>query len=118
MNRRSKGREGENLAAQFLEKKGYSILERNYRFERGEIDIVAKEGQELVFVEVKSRHSKQYGAPEESVTPAKEAQLKKVAEGYLYEHNIENQSCRFDIVTITYQQGTPVLRLIPNAFLA
>ena len=118
MNRRSKGREGENLAAQFLEKKGYSILERNYRFERGEIDIVAKEGQELVFVEVKSRHSKQYGAPEESVTPAKEAQLKKVAEGYLYEHNIENQSCRFDIVTITYQRGTPVLRLIPNAFLA
>jgi len=118
MNRRSKGKEGENLAAQFLEKKGYSILERNYRFERGEIDLVAKEGQELVFVEVKSRHSQEYGAPEESVTPAKEAQLKKVAEGYLYEHNIENQSCRFDIVTITYQHGTPVLRLIHNAFLA
>jgi putative endonuclease len=118
MNRRSKGREGENLAAQFLEKKGYSILERNYRFERGEIDLVAKDGQELVFVEVKSRHSQQYGAPEESVTPAKEAQLKKVAEGYLYEHDIENQSCRFDIVTITYQRGTPVLRLIHNAFLA
>jgi putative endonuclease len=118
MNRRSKGREGENLAAQFLEKRGYSILERNYRFERGEIDLVAKDGQELVFVEVKSRHSQQYGAPEESVTPAKEAQLKKVAEGYLYEHDIENQSCRFDIVTITYQRGTPVLRLIHNAFLA
>jgi putative endonuclease len=118
MNRRSKGTEGENLAAQFLEKKGYSILERNYRFGRGEIDLVAKEGQELVFVEVKSRHSQQYGAPEESVTLAKEAQLKKVAEGYLYEHNIENQSCRFDIVTITYQRGAPVLRLIHNVFLA
>jgi putative endonuclease len=118
MNRRAKGTEGENLAAQFLEKKGYSILERNYRFDRGEIDLVAKEGQELVFVEVKSRRSHAYGAPEESVTPAKEAQLKKVAEGYLYEHNIENQSCRFDIVTITYHRGSPVLRLIHNAFLA
>jgi putative endonuclease len=118
MSRRSKGTEGENLAAKFLEEKGYSILERNYRFERGEIDLVAREGSDLVFVEVKARHSQDYGAPEESVTTAKEAQLKKVAEGYLYEHNIENQSCRFDVVTITYQRGAPVLRLIHNAFLA
>jgi len=118
VSRRSKGTEGENLAAQFLEEKGYSILERNYRFDRGEIDLVARDGQELVFVEVKARHSQEYGAPEESVTPAKEAQLKKVAEGYLYEHNIENQSCRFDVVTITYQRGAAVCRLIHNAFLA
>jgi putative endonuclease len=118
MSTRSKGTEGENLAVQFLEEKGYSILERNYRFDRGEIDLVARDGQELVFVEVKARHSQEYGAPEESVTPAKEAQLKKVAEGYLYEHNIESQSCRFDVVTITYQRGAPVLRLIHNAFLA
>jgi len=118
MSRRSKGMEGEDLAARFLEEKGYSILERNYRFDRGEIDLVAKDGQDLVFVEVKARHSQNYGAPEESVTPSKEAQLKKVAEGYLYEHNIENQSCRFDVVTITYQHGAPVLRLIHNAFLA
>lgn len=109
---------GETLAAQFLEKKGYAILERNYRFDRGEIDLVAKDGQELVFVEVKARYSRDYGAPEESVTPAKEVQLKKVAEGYLYEHNIENQSCRFDVVTISYERGTPVLRLIQDAFLA
>jgi len=118
MNRRSKGTEGENLAARFLEKQGYAILERNYRFDRGEIDLVARDGKELVFVEVKARHSKLYGAPEESITPAKEVQLKKVAEGYLYEHNIENQSCRFDVVTITYQRGVPVLRLIQNAFFA
>lgn len=118
MSRRSKGMEGENLAAQFLEKRGYTILERNYRFDRGEIDLVAEQGQELVFIEVKARHSKRYGSPEESVTPAKEAQLKKVAEGYLYEHDIENQSCRFDVVTIIYQHGAPVVRLIQNAFLA
>jgi putative endonuclease len=116
MNMRSKGTEGETLAAQFLEEKGYSILERNYRFGRGEIDLVAKEGPELVFVEVKSRHSQRYGAPEESVTTAKERQLKKVAEGYLFQHNIENESCRFDIITITYQEGAPVVRLIQNAF--
>jgi putative endonuclease len=112
------GTEGESLAAQFLEAKGYTILEKNYRFDRGEIDLVAKDGQELVFIEVKARRSREFGAPEESVTPAKEAQLKKVAEGYLYEHSIENQSCRFDVVTITYQDGRPVLRLIQNAFLA
>jgi putative endonuclease len=116
MNRRSKGTEGEHLAAQFLEAQGYSILERNYRFERGEIDLVAMDGEELVFIEVKTRHSQRYGEPEESVTPSKEAQLKKVAEGYLYERNIENQSCRFDVVTITYQRGAPVLRVIHNAF--
>jgi putative endonuclease len=112
------GMEGESLAAQFLEAKGYTILEKNYRFDRGEIDLVAKDGQELVFIEVKARRSREFGAPEESVTPAKESQLKKVAEGYLYEHSIENQSCRFDVVTITYQDGRPVLRLIQNAFLA
>ena len=117
MNKRSTGAAGENLAAMFLKERGYEILERNYRFDRGEIDLVAREGQELVFVEVKTRHSDLYGAPEESVTPAKEAQLKKVAEGYLYEHQIEGQSCRFDVVTITYQDGRPVLRHIQNAFL-
>ena len=116
MNKRSKGAAGETLAAEFLKAKGFVILERNYRFDRGEIDLVARDGQELVFVEVKTRHSNTYGAPEESVTPAKEEQLKKVAEGYLYEHQIEGQSCRFDVVTLTYQDGSPVLRHIQNAF--
>jgi putative endonuclease len=116
MNRRSKGTEGEHLAEQYLKEKGYSIVEKNFRFGRGEIDIIAKDGQDLVFVEVKARHSLQYGAPEESVTPAKEAQLRKVAEGYLYERNIENQSCRFDVVTILYERGVPVVQLIQNIF--
>jgi putative endonuclease len=116
MNRRSTGTEGETLAAAFLQENGFSIVERNFRFGRGEIDLVARDGNELVFVEVKSRRSRRYGAPEESVTPAKEAQLKKVAEGYLYERNIEDQSCRFDVVTITYQKEVPVLRLIRNVF--
>ena len=94
------------------------------RFSRGTIGLtgerlsIAKRGQELVSIEVKARHSQQCGSPEESVTPAKEAQLKKVAEGYLYEHNTENESCRFDVVTITYHDGASLVRLIQNAFLA
>lgn len=112
------GTEGEVLAAEFLKAKGYLILERNYRFGRGEIDIVAKEGSDLVFIEVKSRRSARYGAPEESITLKKESQLKKVADGYLLERGIENQSCRFDVVTITYQQGVPALHLIQNVFVA
>jgi putative endonuclease len=116
MNRRSVGTEGEDLAATLLEERGYTILKRNYRFGRGEIDIVAREGEELVFVEVKSRRSSQDGAPEESITLGKESQLKKVAEGYLLEHDIVNQSCRFDVVTITYQKGVPALQLIQNVF--
>lgn len=81
MSRRSKGMEGENLAAQFLEERGYAILERNDRFDRGKIDLIAKHRQQLVFIEVKARHSQQYGSPEESVTFAKVAQLKKWPKG-------------------------------------
>jgi putative endonuclease len=117
MNKRSMGTEGEQLAAKFLQDRGYEIIERNYRFGRGEIDLIAKEGPDLVFIEVKARRTFQYGAPEESITVAKEAQLKRVADGYLSERNIENQSCRFDVVTITYEHGAPVIDLIQNVFL-
>ena len=116
MNRQSKGSAGENLAAQFLQERGYEIVERNYRFGRGEMDIIAKEGQDLVFIEVKARHSGMYGDPVESITQAKEAQLRRVAEGYLFDHQIEEQSCRFDVVTIVYQNGSPVLRVIRDVF--
>jgi putative endonuclease len=116
MSDRSTGTQGEELAARFLETHGYQIVERNFRSGRGEIDLIAKDGGELVFVEVKSRRSSQYGEPEESITRSKEAQLKRVAEGYLFHRGIENQSCRFDVVAITYDQRTPVIRLIQNVF--
>ena len=67
-NRRIQGKAGEDLAARFLESNGFNILERNYHFERGEIDLVAEEGDELVFIEVKARNSTLFGAPEEAVT--------------------------------------------------
>jgi putative endonuclease len=116
MGTRSKGSEGEELAAGFLLQKGYRIVERNYRFERAEIDLIARDGDELVFVEVKTRYSERYGTPEESVTPSKVEQLKKAAEGYLHEHQISHQLCRFDVVAIRFVNGKPQIRLIQSAF--
>jgi putative endonuclease len=117
MNKREKGIRGEALAASFLEKEGYEILERNYRFDRGEIDLIAKEGGDLVFVEVKARHTGDFGSPEEAVSTVKEETLKKTAEGYLFERRISNQSCRFDVVAITYQGSRPAVRIIRNVFM-
>lgn len=116
MNRQQKGKAGEELAASFLEKQGYRILQRNYRFDRGEIDLVAIESGELVFVEVKARHNDRFGSPEEAITPAKEEQLKKVAEGYLLERKLDHQACRFDIVSISYIGNTPEISVLRNAF--
>jgi putative endonuclease len=117
VNRQQKGRLGEDLAAQFLEGKGYRIVERNYRYDRGEVDIIAQDGGDLVFVEVKLRETEAFGSPEESITLFKEEQLKKVAEGYLFEHNLENQACRFDVVAITIVDGKPRIRLLQNAIM-
>lgn len=116
MNRREKGRRGEEEAVSALRQQGYEILERNYRFERGEIDIVAKEGGDLVFIEVKARHSDRFGSPEESISEKKEEQMKKVAEGYLLQRSLESQRCRFDVVAITYDADAPRIRIIRNAF--
>ena len=116
MNRRFQGKAGEDLAANFLEKQGFKIIARNYRFERGEIDLIAEEGDELVFVEVKARRSRVFGSPEEAVTEEKQEQVHKVAEGYLYEHDIDNRPCRFDVVAIEFMNNTADIRHIRNAF--
>ena len=116
VNRRKQGDQGEDLAVGFLTEKGYKILARNYRFERGEIDIVAQEAEELVFVEVKARTSGSFGFPEEAVTPQKEEQIINVAEGYLLEHELDEVPCRFDIVAIEFINGKPEIRHIRDAF--
>jgi len=105
---------GEDLAARALAERGYRILERNYRFERGEVDIIAMDGEELVFVEVKTRETDAFGAPEESITPFKEEQLKKVAEGFIFERHLEGQTCRFDVVAITLRKGNPEIRILQD----
>ncbi|MBI1803538.1 MAG: YraN family protein [Ignavibacteriae bacterium] len=113
---RESGRSGEDLAVDFVIKKGYRILERNFRFDRGEIDIVADDHGMLVFIEVKARHTKRFGEPEEAVSVRKRAQLRKVAEGYLFLHRIDDVDCRFDVIAIEYERNIPVIRHIDNAF--
>ena len=116
INRRSQGKAGEDIAANYLEREGLKILERNYRFERGEIDIIAEEGDELVFVEVKARRSTTFGTPEEAVTEEKQEQVHAVAEGYLFEHDIDNRSCRFDVVAIEFRNNKADIRHLRDAF--
>ncbi|MFC1917736.1 YraN family protein [Chloroflexota bacterium] len=79
MKRRDTGLLGERLAREFLEKQGYRVIESNYRCADGEIDIVARHGDDLVFVEVRSKRGRGFGTPEESITPAKMKKLKSVA---------------------------------------
>ncbi len=95
------GEKAEKMAADFLVGQGCEIVKRNFRFGRtGEIDIVAREGEYLVFVEVKYRSNKSYGSALESITPAKQRQLRKVAEGYLYVNKLRDVPCKFDAVTV------------------
>ena len=115
-NKRKWGSGEEDLAVEFLAARGIKILERNFRFERGEIDIIAEEGDELLFIEVKARRSRVFGLPEDAVTEKKQEQIFSVAEGYLFKNNIENRPCRFDIVAIEYCNGIAEIRHLRDAF--
>jgi putative endonuclease len=94
------GNWGEVLAHRMLQGKGYSILDTNYRCRWGEIDIVAREGDELVFVEVRTRSSSRYGVPEESVTRAKVRRLVATAQYYLQNRGGDSLSWRIDLVSV------------------
>ncbi|MFH2044827.1 MAG: YraN family protein [Pseudomonadota bacterium] len=110
------GKEGESLAVLHLKKKGYKILEQNYRTKFGEIDIIAKEKNTLVFVEVKSRKTGDFGSPKYAVTPKK---MKKISMVALYFLKITNQSgvkARFDVVAISPGVKEPEIEIIKNAF--
>jgi putative endonuclease len=96
----SVGLTGEAVALKYLVRKKYQIIETRCRLFRGEIDIIARDGPTLVFIEVKMRTSDTYGRPEESVTPAKQAQIRKVALGYLHARRLGDADCRFDVISI------------------
>ena len=91
---------GERVAAGALVKRGYRVLEQNFRCRYGEIDIVAEEGTDLVFVEVKTRRGQSYGLPEEAVTPRKARKLTEVASCYLDQHACSERSWRIDVVAV------------------
>jgi putative endonuclease len=98
------GNQGENIAAEYLLKQGYTILERNWRHRSWEIDIIGSRGKFLVFFEVKTRTSERFGKPEASIGQEKMNHLKKAAEEYLYRHP-DWKFIRFDVIAITLQQG-------------
>jgi len=114
-NFRRVGAGGEDRAASFLESRGFEIIERNYRFGRaGEIDLIARRGDLLVFVEVKSRRNSEYGVGEEAVTERKKRQLGRLAEWYLSRHRKMKKPVRFDVLAIELDEP-PRYRLIQNA---
>jgi putative endonuclease len=94
------GRWGENQAAIYLEGRGYSILERNFRTPYGEIDLVARKQNTVVFVEVKTRSSDSYGLPEESITPGKATHLLDAARFYIEDHPTSDGVWRIDVIAI------------------
>ncbi|MEP0547979.1 MAG: YraN family protein [Rhodothermales bacterium] len=117
------GDHGENLAADYLEAKGYRILERNYRFNREEVDLVCfqpyddyTQGGELVFVEVKARRGLGYGRPEAAVTRDKQEAIMRVAEAYLHETRLEGALARFDVIAVLLGGREPEIEHFENAF--
>jgi putative endonuclease len=117
-NKRDIGKEGEEIAAKYLTKKGFEIIERNYHYSHGEIDIVAKDKGWLVFVEVKTRLNLEFGEPEYAINPKKIKQIKKVAELYLFDKEIEEADCRFDVVAVLLDDETnPKINHYENAFM-
>ena len=111
------GKSGERIALRYLEDKKYRILARNFRLFRGEIDIIALDRKILVFVEVKTRKSIDFGLPEESVTSSKQEQIKKIAQGFLTKNNLNETECRFDVVSLIFDEGKGFsIRHIQNAF--
>ena len=97
------GRAGEEIACDYLVKKRYAIVARRFRMFRGEIDIIARDGATLVFIEVKARADESHGRPEESVTPGKQRQIRKIARGYLVENPCGDSDCRFDVISILFR---------------
>ncbi|GAC1354044.1 MAG: hypothetical protein NVS4B11_01960 [Ktedonobacteraceae bacterium] len=98
--RQGLGRTGERLAAEELTRQGYHILERNFRCRHGEIDLIAEEASDLIFVEVKTRRGDAYGLPEEAVTPRKQQKLVQVATYYLDLHACSERAWRIDVVAV------------------
>lgn len=102
--RQGLGRTGERMAGEALVRQGYSILDRNFRCQYGEVDLVAEHEGELVFVEVKTRRGMAYGRPEEAVTLRKQRKILEVASYYLDAHDCSQRSWRIDVVAVQFDQ--------------
>jgi putative endonuclease len=116
MSKISAGKDGEQIAVAYLKKKGYRICETNFRCPLGEIDIIAREKDELVFIEVKTRKSSQLGYPEQAVGARKQKKLSQLALWYLQKKKLADANARFDVIAITLLPEENEIKLIKNAF--
>jgi putative endonuclease len=98
--RKRLGDAGEEIAACELSRRGYQVCDRNWRCAEGELDIIARQGQTLVFVEVRTRRGDRFGSPEDSITPAKRAHLIAAAQAYVQAHSLEDCDWRIDVVAV------------------
>lgn len=123
MNRKQLGAEGEERASRYLQEQGYIIVQRNWRCSSGELDIIARNEQQLVFVEVRTRTVyaqgegiNRYGSVLEAITPRKQMQLRRLAEIYLYQAKLRNISLRFDVVLVERSGERYSINHIQHAF--
>jgi putative endonuclease len=110
------GTAGEALAERFYRERGCTVLQKNFIFRHGEIDLIVRDKDELVFVEVKTRRGTRFGLPEEAVTLYKQHLLRRTAEGYLWLHHLENSPCRFDVFSVTTERGMAATQYYRDAF--
>jgi len=115
MNHNELGKWGEQFAADYLQRKGYDILERNWFFAKAEIDIIAQKGDELIIVEVKTRNSDFFGDPQDFVTPAKIKLLVKAANEYIISNDLDLET-RFDVIAVLKNKTQEKLEHFENAF--
>lgn len=109
------GKIGENISTKYLEQIGYEILQRNFECKQGEIDIIAKDKEEIVFVEVKTRANMLYGKPKEAVDTIKQKHIYKSAEFYIYIKHLENLPVRIDVIEVYKKKEKYILNHIKNA---
>ena len=110
------GKTGEDLACRELEHRGYAIVARRYRCRLGELDIIARDGETVVFVEVKTRHDRAFGQAAEAVGFVKRRRMARLAMDYVLRHHLTNRPCRFDVVAIHFDQDRPVIEVFRHAF--
>ncbi|MCL2285826.1 MAG: YraN family protein [Firmicutes bacterium] len=110
------GMQGQQDAEKFLQAKGYRILKRNYRIQTGEVDLIARDGDYIIFIEVKYRSGVGYGYPRESVGKAKQRRIIKTAMHYIAVNDLDNQDFRFDVIEVLGYDGRVEINHIENAF--
>ena len=111
------GKSGETYACRELERRGYAILARRFRTRMGELDIVARDGETLVFVEVKARRSIRFGTPADAVTWHKRQRLLRMAAEYVLLRGVANANCRFDVISVVFGGGLrPRVEVFKDAF--